>query len=72
MLFCNSQIFNGVHHVFIKYPRVKLLLVGLSGINKGYSLIRLGIDREKELIAKVVSGVLVSCGGALWFGKFDY
>lgn len=70
MLFYKPLVFDSIHRLFTNYPVARLVLVGLAGINKGYSLIRLGIDKEKELITKFVCGVLVSCGGALWFGNY--
>lgn len=75
LMFSNKFIHRSIHHLFSTFPLVHRLCIGLSGINRGYSLVQYGIDGVTKsvgigkMVARILCGTVIGCGTGFWFGK---
>ncbi|KAL9540702.1 hypothetical protein PS6_010632 [Mucor atramentarius] len=75
LMFSNKFIHRSIHHLFSTFPLVHRLCIGLSGINRGYSLVQYGIDGVTKsvgigkMVARILCGTVIGCGAGFWFGK---
>ncbi|GAN10081.1 hypothetical protein MAM1_0318c09616 [Mucor ambiguus] len=77
LMFSNNFMHSLIHRLFSTFPVVHRLCIGLSGINRGYSLVKYGIDGVTKsagidtIIGRLLCGTIVGCGAGFWFELFS-
>ncbi|KAF1806815.1 hypothetical protein FB192DRAFT_1272785 [Mucor lusitanicus] len=78
LIFSNDFMHSLIRSLFSTFPSVQRLCIGLSGVNRGYSLVKYGFDGVTKsaagidtIVGRLLCGTIVGCGAGFWFGKLS-